>query len=660
MRLPMAFAFAALAALSPLAGITAPQPAPRALMPLYDAPGITRACDEGIARAQQLIKQMDAKKGAGAIFDEWNRLSIAIEDVVNTIYLLGNVAPDKAVRDAAEPCLQKYTTLQADLFQDEKLFARVNAAQPMNPHQAKFKKDLVEGFEDTGVALPPDKRKRAKEIFQKIEELRQAFDRNIRDDPTKVTFKPEELAGMPESYLKAHAPDAGGNIVLGLDYPSYLPFLQNAKSGEARQRYYMAKMNQGGTQNLDLLLEIFELRKELAGLYGLPSFADYALRRKMVGSPDVVNKFLADVKSAVTDLETKEVNDLRRVKAQDLQLPVTGMKVYRWDVPYYSEMVRKVRFKVDQEKLRKYFPTDKAVEYTFLVSQTLYGVKFVEQKVPVWHPDVRYFDVVDAKTGRFISGFYLDLFPRDGKYNHAAAFPIRGVSRIAKRTPLAALVTNFDREGLNHDELQTLMHEFGHVLHGVLSQADYNPQAGTSVKGDFVEAPSQMFEEWARREQPLELFKKVCPDCPHLTKEEIAQLDAARRYGQGIRYSRQWLYAAYDMALSVDPKPPLTVWKNLEGATPLGYVEGTSFPSSFSHIANNYAAGYYGYMWSEVIALDMLSPFKKNMLDPAVGARYRAAILAQGGQEEEMDQVKHFLGRAPSNEAFFQEITGQR
>ncbi len=661
MRLLMAFAFAALAAVSPLAGFAAPQPAPaRALMTLYDAPGITRACDEGIARAQALIKQMGAKKGAGTIFDEWNRLAIVIEDTVNTVYLLGNVSPDKAARDAAEPCLQKYTTLQADLFQDEKLFARVNAAQPMNPHQAKFKKDLVEGFEDTGVALPPDKRRRAKEIFEKIEELRQAFDRNIRDDPTKVTFKPEDLAGMPESYLKAHAPDAGGNIVLGLDYPSYLPFLQNAKSGEARQRYYMAKMNQGGAKNLDLLLEIFELRKELAGLYGLPSFADYALRRKMVGSPDVVNKFLADVKSAVTGLETKEVDDLRRVKAQDLQLPVTGMKVYRWDVPYYSEMVRKVRFKVDQEKLRKYFPTDKAVEYTFLVSQTLYGVKFVEQKVPLWHPDVRYFDVVDAKTGKFISGFYLDLFPREGKFNHAAAFPIRGVSRIAKRTPLSALVTNFDREGLNHDELETLMHEFGHVLHGVLSQADYNPQAGTSVKGDFVEAPSQMFEEWARREQPLELFRKVCPDCPHLTKEEIAQLEAARRFGQGIRYSRQWLYAAYDMALSTDPKPPLTVWKGLEGATPLGYVEGTSFPSSFSHIANNYAAGYYGYMWSEVIALDMLSPFKKNMLDPAVGARYRASILAQGGQEEEMNQVKHFLGRAPSNEAFFQEITGKR
>ena len=660
MRFLIAF-FAAAAALSSHAQVpAATADLGRPLMPVYDAPGVTRACDQGVARAQAAIKQMEAKKGAGAIFDEWNRLSIAMEDVLNPVYLLGSVSPDKAVRDAAEPCLQKFTTLQADLFQDEKLFARVKAAPPMNPHQAKLKKDLMEGFEDTGVALPPDKRKRAKEIFEKIEELRQAFDRNVRDDPTRVVFKPEDMEGMPEAYLAARKRDAEGNYVLGLDYPSYIPFLQNAKREDARKRYYIAKMNEGGAQNLDLLYRVFELRKELAGLYGLPSFADYALRRKMVGSPATVNKFLADVKGAVTSLEVREVADLRYQKSLDLQVPVTGMQLHRWDVPYYSEKVRRERFQVDQEKLRKYFPTDKAVQYTLVVAETLYGVKFQEVKVPVWHPDVRYFDVLDAKTGKFISGFYLDLFPREGKFNHAAAFPIRGVSRIARRTPLTALVTNFNREGLDHNELETLMHEFGHVLHGVLSQADYNLHAGTSVKGDFVEAPSQMFEEWARREQPLALFNKVCADCPQLTPKEIAQLDAARRYGQGIRYARQWLYASFDMALSTDPQPPLAVWKALEGATPLGYVEGTSFPSSFSHIVNNYAAGYYGYMWSEVIALDMLSPFKANMLDPAVGARYREAILAQGGQDEEMNQVKRFLGREPSNEAFFQEITGTR
>ena len=192
-------------------------------------------------------------------------------------------------------------------------------------------------------------------------------------------------------------------------------------------------------------------------------------------------------------------------------------------------------------------------------------------------------------------------------------------------------MANLDRNGLTQDELETLMHEFGHVLHGVLSRVEYNPDAGTAVKNDFVEAPSQMFEEWARREQPLDLFKQVCPDCPHLTHDEIERLEAAHHYGQGTRYARQWLYASYDMALSHGSAAAAGGLEEVRVATPLGYVEGTMFPASFSHIASNYGAGYYGYMWSEVLALDMLTPFKKNMLDPAVGRRYRDTILANGG-----------------------------
>ena len=638
------------------------QPQARPLAPLYDAAGITRACEEGLARTQKEIATLEARRGAGNIFAEWNQLQIGIENVINPIYLLGNVHPDKEVRDAAEPCMAKYTTLSTDLFQNERLFNRVKAAQPDNPHQAKLKKDLMEGFEDSGVALPPEKRRRAKEIFDKLEELRQAYDRNVRDDPTRVAFTAAEMEGMPEAYLKAHegTRDKDGNYVLTLKYPSYIPFMANAVNGEARRKYFVAKFNEGGAKNLDLLQEMFTLRKELAGLYGLPTFAHYALRRKMVQTPETVNKFLTDVKSAVTELEKKDVEDLRQEKAKHLGTPLADTKINRWDTAFYQERVKRERFSIDQEKLRKYFPTPKAIDYTLLVSQKLYGVKFREAKVPTWHEDVRYFDVLDAKTGRFISGFYLDLFPREGKYNHAAAFPVRGVSTLAKRTPISVLVTNFNREGLDHNELETLLHEFGHVLHGVLSRTAYNPHSGTSTKQDFVEAPSQMFEEWARREQPLALFKQVCAECPQLTRDEIERLEQARRYGQGMRYARQWLYAAFDMALSTEPQPPLTVWKNLEGATPLGYVTDTSFPSSFSHIASNYAAGYYGYMWSEVLALDMLSPFKADMLDTRVGVRYRNTILAQGGQEEEMKLVRRFLGREPSSDAFFREITGKR
>ncbi len=644
-----------------LAGSAVHAAAPaRPLIGTYDAARVTRLCDEGLARARTTIARLEAKRGGAGFLDEWNRLQIEMEDVVNPIYLMGSVHPDKAVRDAADPCLTKYTTLSTELFQSEKLFARVKSAKPGNPRQAKLQKDVIEGFEDTGVALPAGKRSRAKEIFDRLETLRQDFDKSVRDDTTKVAVSPAEMEGMPEDYVKAQKRDADGNYVLGLDYPAYVPFMNGAKSEAARKRYYLAKQREGGEGNLGRLDEIFRLRQELAALYDLPSFAHYSLRRKMVGKPETVMAFLAEVKDAVTDLEKRELEDLRAEKAKDAGRPLAEVRLERWDVNYWQERVRRARYAIDQEALRKYFPTDKAIAFTLELSQTLYGVKFAERKVPVWDPDVRYFDVFDARSGAFLSGFYLDLFPREGKYNHAAAFPVRGVSLLAKRTPVSVLVTNFNRGGLDHNEMETLLHEFGHVLHGVLSRTDYNPHAGTSTPRDFVEAPSQMFEEWVRREQPLALFAKVCPDCPRLTKDDIARLQAARRYGQGIRYARQWLFAAYDMALSTDPKPSMAVWKRMESATPLGHVEGTMFPASFSHIAAHYAAGYYGYMWSEVLALDMLSKFSKNLLDPKVGRFYRDTILAQGGQVEPADMVRKFLGREPSREAFFAEITGRR
>jgi len=637
--------------------------APHPVLPPINTPeALEKACDTALSRTRTAVAAMEKKSGGAGFFAEWNEMQLDIDDVLGVIYLMGEVHPDKAVRSAAEPCLTKFTALNTELFQNEKLYARVQATKAANPHQAKLRKDLVEGFEDSGVALPPDKRARAKEIFDKLEELRQAFDRNIRDDPTRVTFTAAEMEGMPDSYLKAHQKtlDANGNYVLTLAYPSYFPFMSSARFGDARKRYYMAKFNEGGPKNLELLGEIFALRKELAALYGLPSFADYVLRRRMVGSTAVVSKFLADVKGAVTELEKKELEELRAEKARDLGKPLAEVKLERWDTAYYQEKVRRERFSVDQEGLRAYFPTDRSIEFTLLVSQRLYGVKFKERKVPVWNPDVRYFDVFDAKSGKLMSGFYLDLFPREGKYNHAAAFPMRGVSRLAKRTPTVALVANLDPKGLNLEELETLLHEFGHVLHHVLSTTDYVSHSGTAVKLDFAEAPSMMYQEWARREQPLGLFKEVCRSCPQLSHEQLAQLEAARRYGQGIRYARQWIYAAFDMSLSTAPQPPLDAWRALESATPLGYVEGTMFPASFSHIASNYAAGYYGYMWAEVLALDMLSAYKGNLLDAKVGRRYRDTILSQGGQGEEMDMVRKFLGRDPSSDAFFAEITGRR
>lgn len=626
---------------------------------MYDAAGVERVCEAGLARARKSIEAMAARKGPAGILDEWNRLFIEIEDASNVPSLYATLHPDKEVRAAGEACDQKFTSLNTELNQNEKIFARLRSFKPKNARQVKLRKDLLHGFEDSGVSLPPDKRARAKEIFEKIEEHRLAFERNVRDDATKVTFTPPEMEGLPEAYLKARKPDEAGNYVLGLDEPSYRTFVRNAKSETARERYYRARTQQGGAKNLEHMHQLFILRQELAGLYGLPTFADYGLRRKMAAKPETVSRFLADVKAAVTPVEKRELEELRAEKAKEQGTDLTSIRLQNWDVGYFSQKLKRARYDVDQEKLRAYFPSDKSVDFVLLLAQRLYGVTFKESTVPAWHPDVRYFEMRDGKSGRYRANMHLDLFPRDGKRPGAYAAPLRSASRLTGRTPSAALVTNFNRQGLNQEELETLLHEFGHVLNFLLSNADFAPQSFSTVKWDFVEAPSQMFEEWARREQTLALFKEVCPQCPQLSSEEVRRLEEARRFGQAMGYGGQWLLAAFDMEMSTRPRAPLDAWKELEAATPLGHVEGTMFPAAFGHLAGGYAAGYYGYMWSRVIARDLLTAFNGNLLDARVGARYRDAILGAGNEHEEADMVRKFLGREPSSKPFFDLIAGK-
>jgi thimet oligopeptidase len=253
------------------------------------------------------------------------------------------------------------------------------------------------------------------------------------------------------------------------------------------------------------------------------------------------------------------------------------------------------------------------------------------------------------------------LYPRPGKYNHAAVWPVRHRSGLTGRTPIGVLVANLNRQGLNHRELETLLHEFGHLLHGDLSRTRYATLAGTSVRRDFVEAPSQMFEEWTRRVEPLALMKNHCDKCPTVDAKLLTRINQARVFGAGIRYARQHMLATFDMALAgPQPGEPLATWTKLEEASSLGHVAGTQFPAQFGHLMGGYAAGYYGYMWSEVLALDMASQWGKNLLDGKVGRRYLDQVLSRGGEVPPQKMVRDFLGREPSPEPFFAEITGKR
>jgi thimet oligopeptidase len=584
-----------------------------------------------------------------------------MEDRTSPISLMLSVHPERAVRDAAEPCLQKVTAFNTQLFQNEKLYRRIQAIEPADAREAKLRKNLIEGFEDSGVALPADKRSRAREIAARLEVIRQTFERNVREDPTRVHVKADEVKGLPEPFLKAQQREADGTYVLKPDDPTYFVVMNNAAVEDVRKRFYVASMNRGGEQNLKLLEEAYQLRRERAQLQGLPTFAHMVLKRRMAGTPEAVMRFLDEVHGTVAAVERAEIAELARAKAAETGQPPGEVKVNRWDAQYYVERVKRQRFSVDQEKLRKHFPAGPSVDYALLVAETLYGIRFREAPAPVWHPDVKYYEIFDAKSGRYLSNLYVDLFAREGKRSGAFAANVRRASALAGRKPQSVLVCNFSKDGLNFRQMETLLHEFGHALHGVLSTAHYLSQAGTSVKRDFVEAPSQMFEEWVREEQPLALYRKVCADCPPLARADIERLNQARRFGQGMNYARQWSYAKLDMTLSMEPQAVLPLWKKLEGESPLGHLEGTWKPANFQHIAGScYASGYYGYMWSEVIGLDLLSPFKANMLDPAVGQRYRETILAMGSQQEEGEMVRAFLGRDPNPKAFFDEISGKR
>ena len=400
-----------------------------------------------------MVKRLEAmplgNAGARDMLDRWDRLRIRLEDFEGPVDLTANVSPDAATRAAAESCESKTTRFETELYQNGALYARIKALTARTGPAAKMRKDLLDTFEDNGAALAPDKRARLKAIADRLEEIRQEFDRDIRDNQTRVVFSPDEVTGLPQDYLDKAKRDDKGNYLLGFEYPEYLPFMANAENEEARRRYQFAFQNRGTPRNIELLAEAMRLRKEMAGLFGLSSYAEFATRRRMVANPQTVDKFLRDVKSAVREVERREIAELTALKAATLHKPVGEVRLQRWDADYYQEQQRKARFSVDQEALRKYFPTEASIQWVMAISSRLYGVRFAPATVPTWHPDVRYFDVFDAATGKLKGGIYIDPFPRAGKFSHAAAWPVRSSAKRSRRTPVSALVANLNQAGLD-------------------------------------------------------------------------------------------------------------------------------------------------------------------------------------------------------------------
>lgn len=633
--------------------------APGPAFPQFGSPkALSAACSSGLRSAAAALQALQRRPVDAGWLRAYDVFNARLEDLANPLTFLASVHPDKEMRSAAEACELRWSGFYSSLGQNATLYRSLTRVKPRDAIDAELRKTSLEAFDDSGVALPAKARARAKRINDQVNELSQGFERNLRDAGTTLAFSADELKGVPAGVLAAAKRDAQGRYLLGTDYPSYDPVLQLADDPRTRERMWRAGSNEGGQANLDLLAQITRLRTEYAGLFGATSWSAFVLQRRMAGTPQKALAFLDEVQAAVQPREARELEELRLAKAAHLQQPEAEMKLQRWDLRYYTERLRQARYAVDQEAFRAHFPPQPSLEFALRLVEQLMGVRY--QRVAgakAWHPEVQTYAVFDAASGRPLATLWVDLYPRDGKYKHAAVWGLRSGSTAQKRVSQAALVVNFDRNGLTLDELETLLHELGHAVHNNLSATRYALQAGTSVKRDFVEAPSQMLEDWVYDPQVLKLFAQVCPSCAPVPDALIAQALAARRFGTGVREARQHLYARYDLALyGPEPQDPMALWAQMEGATPLGHVAGTMFPATFAHIASNYSAGYYSYLWSLVLALDMRTAFDGHKLDPALGRRYRDTVLAHGSQRPPADLVREFLGRDFQARAFYDEL----
>lgn len=635
------------------------------VMPIYDATTLSLACKAVLRQARETAKKLSQQDFANSqdngFLEAWDRSGMATENVLGPVYLQAYVHPDAAVRDAGQQCILDVTQFQTELFQNPALYQQVLDSVPAEPALAaslQLRQDLIHAFTASGVSLPGKKRLMAREISQRLQKLAQDFQSNLRDNSNQLYFSEAEVAGLAESWKDAVRQE-DGRYAVGYDYPQYFPFMRNANSEKARERYYRGFTTRGGDKNLGILDEVVALRAELATLHGLANFATMATQNRMAKNPATIEKFLADVGEKVATLEARDLEYLTHLKATDSGKP--GAKLAQWDLPFYLEKARQQQFAVDQEELRQYFPTQATVAWALAINQQLLGLRIEAAQAPLWHPDVQYYDVYDSGDDSYLGAIYLDLLPRDGKYKHAAAFSVRSGSQLQERRPTSVLVTNFDPKGLSQTEVETLLHELGHVFHGVLSKTWYASHSGTEVKRDFVEAPSQMLEAWAQRYETLSTVANYCDNCPTIDKAMVQRLEAAQKFGQGTFYARQHLYASFDMALASGDSlgSAQSLWAQMEGATPLGHVPGTEFPATFSHIVGGYAAGYYGYMWSEVLAKDMQSKFGDHLMNPALGKRYRQHILERGGEASPTQLVSGFLGREPNSDAFFEQFNPQ-
>jgi len=524
-------------------------------------------------------------------------------------------------------------------------------------------------YRRNGLELDKPTRDELQSLQERLVGLGIQFRKHIDDYEDLIELSRDELDGLPDSFierLRTVEADGAVRYKVGLDYPELHPFLDSAHDGERRRELFHKNHNKAADTNIDILEEALGVRSSMAALLGYESWAEYALEIKMAKQADAVLDFLVDLQER---LQPKLAADLSRLSEEQERRTGQRGRVDIADWRYYTNQVVQEQYQVDPFEVAAYLPLDAVLDGMFRIYEELVGVRFVRRPDVVesaWHEDAQPFDMVDPSNGEALARFYMDLYPRPGKFGHAAAFTLRGGRRLSDdgyQRPISAIVANFTKPTetspslLRHTEVVTLFHEFGHILHQTLTTSRFTRFSGTRVERDFVEAPSQMLEHWCWQPDMLRSFSRHHETGDPLPTWLINRMIEAKYTSSAIATLRQVYFSRLDLAYhSESGRGTDEIARDLHPITGFPFPEDTHFQAGFGHLFG-YDAGYYGYLWSRVFGDDMFTRFEAPGASVAgVGAEYRRHILEPGGTADADQLIHRFLGREPSADAFLREL----
>ena len=612
-----------------------------------------------IARAATLLGRIATEGGdTSAVLPTLNDIGVELATAGAECSLLSEVHPDALIRAAAEEIVREIAAFSTELQQHRGLYDALGALDEASLDELECRLVFLQrrDMRRAGVELAVSEQQRVRELRQELVAITQAFARNIRDDTRSVEIDPADLAGLPEDYVKAHPAGEGGKVRITTDYPDYIPFLSYAKSGEARQALMRASHTRAVPVNLEILDRMLARRHELARILGYRTYAEYATEDKMIENAASAHAFIERAYAASTEASGAEV---KRLLAQKVRDGLPGeTELYAHELTYLTERVKDEDLAFDARAVRPYFEYGRVKEAILELSSELFGLAFTKVDDPLWHPAVETYDVTvgGVRAGRIS----LDMFPREGKFNHAACFSYRpGVG--GKQLPHYVLVCNFPDPSaqtgpalMEHGEVVTFFHEFGHLVHSIV-RGTVPWVRLNQVEWDFVEAPSQFLEEWIFDYDVLRRFAKHVETGEPISEVLVERLRAARDFGRGVFVQRQLFLSAISLEYhDRDPQGLDTTALLFELAarySPSTVDPESRFQASFGHL-EGYTALYYTYIYSKVFALDLRSAFTNGLMDLVQAKRYRDLVLAPGGTKPAAMLVKDFLGRPFSFDAF--------